>query len=421
MKGVILTYQNVFLKEAATITEHIKSFDIFSVHKIELWNTFISKPTAKVLLNYDFVVFHYSIFGNDKYKFNRHTLAALRDSSVVKIAFFQDEYLNMPKRIDFINDSGIDIVYTLLSEKYFNLYTDQTSVKCVIQTLTGYIDKNNYSEFITGRKPLADRTIDVSYRARRLPFYMGIGAQEKGYIADEFTNQVRYKNFTLDISCDEKDRLYGREWTELLCNSRFTLSVEAGVSVFDTTGAVKTKIDKYMSENPSATFDQIFELFLKDIDGKIDYRTISPRFFEAAAAGVVPIMFPGNYNGLLKANINYICLAKDFSNIEEVIETMADTAAYQKIVDTNDELLRHNHDITYRKFILDFDDALDAYVEENGIQVVERKLKKFSFHAFKVVSYLRVPWLYIRFGKWPFRRYAVAGIKYFVHKTRQFV
>lgn len=399
--GLILVNKNIFRQDASTITEHIESFKNLSKHQIIEWNTFISPPPATVLSLFDFVIFHYSIFGTENYKFATHLLKSLQNAKAVKISFFQDEYLNMPKRIKFINDARIDMVYTLLEEKYFYIYTESTSVKRVIKTLTGYIDKNNYSGFAKKRKPFSDRTLDVSYRARQLPFYMGRGAQEKSYIAKEFINQVRSQNFKLDISCDENDRLYGREWIELLCDSRFTLSVEAGVSVFDTTGTVKTKIDKYLSKNPNTTFDQIFELFLKEIDGKVNYRTISPRFFEAAAAGVVPIMFPGNYNGLLVADVNYICLAKDFSNIEEVIKTMADTEACQEIVNTNDELLRLNKNITYRNFIRNFDNSLDAYVEENGNKAVHKKPKRSLFRTLQLVNYLRIPWLYIRFGSWP--------------------
>ena len=415
MFGIILTNRNIFRKDASTITEHINSFSVFSTHRIVEWNIFLSPLPASLLNHCDFLIFHYSIFGTDDYKFSQGFLTKLNSSKVIKIAFFQDEYLNMPKRLNFINSAGIDIIYTLLHEDYFYVYTQKSNVSRVIQTLTGFVDKKNYESLLKNRKHFSERPIDVSYRARRLPFYMGKGAQEKAYIADQFTKQVGSQNLSLDISCDESDRLYGSEWNELLCNSKFTLSVEAGVSVFDTSGTIKSAIDQYLSHNPNATFEKVYDLYLKEIDGKIHYRTISPRFFEAAAAGVVPIMFPGEYNGLLKPDENYICLEKDFSNISEVIKSMGDANVTQKIIDNNDDIINNNRDITYQNFIRNFDNELKIFIENDRVNFLEVHYGKEIHAILKPLVWWRLAWLYVRFGQWPYRRKVVPLFKKLIH------
>ena len=46
--------------------------------------------------------------------------------------------------------------------------------------------------------------------------------------------------------------------------------------------------------------------------------------FETAAFRVCLILFPGSYSGILKPNIHFIELEKDFSNISEVLDQMKD-------------------------------------------------------------------------------------------------
>ena len=50
----------------------------------------------------------------------------------------------------------------------------------------------------------------------------------------------------------------------------------------------------------------------------------SPRIFEAAAFQVCLILFPGSFGQVLKPNVHFIKLEKDFSNIEEVLDQMKD-------------------------------------------------------------------------------------------------
>lgn len=95
-----------------------------------------------------------------------------------------------------------------------------------------------------------------------------------------------------------------------------------------------------MRKNKQASFADIYEQVLKPYDGKILYNAISPRVFEAAATKTAMIMFPGYYSGVCEPDKHYIVLEKDFSNFEDVIARLRDTAFLQTMVDrTFDDLI----------------------------------------------------------------------------------
>ncbi|MCT7974887.1 hypothetical protein [Laspinema olomoucense] len=58
-----------------------------------------------------------------------------------------------------------------------------------MHTLTGYVDESLVKKSKRLTKPWSEQTIDVAYRARPLPFYMGKEAQEKTEIAPKFFNK----------------------------------------------------------------------------------------------------------------------------------------------------------------------------------------------------------------------------------------
>ena len=153
----------------------------------------------------------------------------------VKIYFFQDEHQHHDKRIEIIQDIGYSQIYTLADQEFHELlFKSKLKGVDVYQTLTGFV--GDYSIYKSYIKEFSDRTIDIFYRARNLPIYMGRGSQEKHEIGEYFLRREELSNLNLNISTDESDRVYGKEWFKHLGNSRFTLGTEAGVSIFDFTG-----------------------------------------------------------------------------------------------------------------------------------------------------------------------------------------
>ena len=120
-----------------------------------------------------------------------------------------------------------------------------------INNLTGYVPEALLSRPVA---PIAERPIDVGYRTRRMPYWLGALGVEKGWIADQFTERARDTGLRLDISCNEADRLYGEKWTEFVASCKAMLGVESGSSVFeDITGELQKQIDAYVAAHPQAS------------------------------------------------------------------------------------------------------------------------------------------------------------------------
>ena len=88
-----------------------------------------------------------------------------------------------------------------------------------------------------------------------------------------------------------------------------------------------------MLKNPSASYDTVHQKFLSSCEDNIYYRMITPRSFEAISMKTVQIMYPGEYSGILEPWKHYIPMERDFSNLNNVIETLANDELLQEIAD----------------------------------------------------------------------------------------
>lgn len=363
--GILLLYHHPVGPNAATISEHVHAFGRFSRHRVVAVNTEFGLPPALRERQFAAIVLHYSLFGTVPYEIDPASLALLRDRrGTVLIAFFQDEYHHCRQRFAFINDYRVDCVYTLVEPRYWDqVYRAYTRVPELVHTLTGYVGPEITERARRHAKPDGVRTLDVGYRARHLHFYMGVGAQEKTRIADEFVRRTIGRGLRLDIDTAESNRLYGDAWDGFLGNCRAVLGVEAGVSIFDLDGAAEAAANEYLARHPGASFDEVHAAVLAPFEGPIEYRTISPRHFEAAAFRTVQILFEGHYNGILEADRHYLALRKDFSNLDDVLRRLADPAERRRVTDAAYDDLIGAGRYTYATFV----EAFDARLAERGI------------------------------------------------------
>jgi len=347
---------------ASTISEHVLAFPLYSDHDITLLNVELGLPDKLVSREFDIIVLHYSLFGTYPFRLSDRFLDfLLAQAKTLKVAFFQDEYQFCQQRFDFINKYKIDVIYSLFTPEYAErIYLENTTCSSVFYTLPGYISESlikNSDDYLNRNEK---RKIDVGYRSRTLPFFMGKGAKEKSEIGKIFMEKTRDTGLVCDISAREEDRLYGAKWHEFLANCRFSLGVEAGVSVVDLTGEIRLQVDQFIKENPSCDFSEVHKEVLSSHENNIFYRTISPRIFEAAAFRVCMILFPGSYSGILKPNIHYIELEKDFSNLNKVLKKMRDRELVRTMVQrTYDDLIGSDL-YHYRNFIRGFDLQIDS-------------------------------------------------------------
>jgi hypothetical protein len=320
---------------AATVLEHASSFQRHSRFPVLMINTRLGFPPALAGLQFDAVVLHYSLFGTVPYELPDRFLEYLAESDAYTIAFFQDEYRFCRERFEFIDQFDLDVVYTLVEPRFWDeLYRRQTRVRTFVHTLPGYVGDDLRAASARHARPDADRTVDIGYRARDLPFSLGAAARDKAAIGIEFARRARGLDLALDISVESADRLYARDWYAFLGNCRAVLGVEGGASAFDLDGSLREAEVRLRGREPEATYAR----YVEEAGGlleRIDYRTpslmVTPRHFEAAAFGTCQILFDGTYSGVLEAGRHYIPLRKDFSNFDEAIASFRDPAVRAQV------------------------------------------------------------------------------------------
>ena len=366
--AILLLYYSPLGANAATVSEHVGSFARHSRFPVFSVNTELGFPRGLARLDFRVVVLHYSVFGRYPYLLNSAFCRYIAESRAsYRIAFFQDEYQYCTARFRFLDDMRIDCIYSLLEpSEVSRVYLEHTRVRKVLHTLTGFVSDDLVETAARWSLPDEQRGIDVGYRGRQLPFFMGRGAQEKTVIAQEFVRRTAGRPLVLDIKTGEADRIYGDDWWRFIANCRGMLGVEAGVSVFDIEDQVRPRCAQILAERPGASFEEVAAVALRDWEDNIYYRTISPRVFEAAAFRVCQILFEGRYNGLLEPMTHYLPLKKDFSNLDQVLSDFADPATRQRIADRAHADLIASGEYSYRRFIEQF----DADLRQAGIEPV---------------------------------------------------
>lgn len=389
-RAILFIYRHPLRVNAPTIMEHANAFEKYSSFDIVSINNVYGFPKGIQSLRFSAIILHYSCFSRHPFPLGHQFAKYVSESSCTKIAFFQDEMQHCKERFEYINWLGIDIVYSLLEPRYFNtVYCSNSRAEKVLHTLTGYVCDTLINKAESHQKDFEKREIDVGYRARSLPYFYGEGAQEKRIIGEEFLRLAGNSNLRLDISSAEKDRIYGDAWYAFVSNCRFMLGVMAGTSVFDLTGDAENRVDEYCAKNPNASFSHVRKEVLAPFEGKIRYRTISPRIFECAALKTCMVLYRDDYQGVLEADKHYIALEKDFSNFDSVLDQMRNSDLVNRIVSQAYEDLIEAGKWHYRGFIAEFDTLLASLdcapcSSRDELQFVnkrvnEDKLKRFAF------------------------------------------
>jgi len=368
--GILLVYHHPFAADAATVMENVNAFAEHSRFRVWSVNTALGFPKSLSQIQFQTIVLHYSALASVPYLMDEQFHNYLEQNRAsYKVAFFQDEHHNCGPRFDFLNTYQIDCVYTLLEPAYFpSVYGKYTKVPKLVYHIPGYVSSDLPKLAQRFGKPYDDRTIDVGYRARPLPFYMGRGAQEKTQIAAGFVAGVRDMNLRLDIRTDEQSRIYGDAWYKFTANCRGFLGVEAGTSIFDLDGSVQRQTELLLAQEPDMKFAEMSERFLSSHEDKIFYRTISPRHFEAAAFRVVQILFEGKYSGAMEPMVHFIPLKKDFSNLEDCVGMFLDETIRLRLTENAYEDLIASGRYGYQRFIAEFDELLLAQGLSSEIQ-----------------------------------------------------
>lgn len=338
----------------AAIHDHIRAFPRYSRHRVHVFNPRnLARSRFLRLDEFDVVVVHYSlvVIWDDYFSPWFRDQVAAYDG--LKVQFLQDEYRWVDDVAAQVRGMGIDVLFSLVApEKVVRVYGDRLPETDVFPTLAGYVPED-----VVGRPvpALARRTIDVGYRGRSLPYWLGRLGHEKIEIGRGFLPHAERHGLRTDIAWSENARIYGDRWYDWMASCRTMLASESGSSIVDYDRSVESAVRAYLAQRPTAPYEEVEREVLARFPPGPTMTTVSPRVFEMAAMRTGMVMFPGEYAGVVRPWHHYIPLAKDFSNVEEVVERVLDLSFLEQLTTRAYEDLVASGRYSFRTFIAEFD------------------------------------------------------------------
>ena len=352
---------------ASMILDHIDALCQLSTHKVYVLNPINHNGYRGLDFNeFDVVIIHYSLFAIQDCYLPKLYRDKLRDYSGLKIQFIQDDYRCVNALAAEIRRMKIDILYTLVPEsEYPRIWWGRLPSDIKLVTwIAGYVPDR-----LVGRinRQLRDRPIDVGYRGRVMPYWLGSLANEKIMVGKGFLERARSTGLRCDISWLEEDRIYGDAWDQFNQNCRAMLGCGSGASIADFDGSAERAVKEYLSVNPTATFDEVADAVLKPYEGNINLNVISPRQFEAIAAGTALVLFNDGYSGILQPWRHYLPLEKDFSNFDEIVARIKDLSFLEQMTARAYADIIQSRIYSYHNFIAQFDALVRANIKPNHL------------------------------------------------------
>lgn len=274
----------------------------------------------------------------EEYDFVKH-------SDSTKIAFPQDEYDCSELLDGWMCEWGIDVVFSVISSHWDVLYPQYNRVGSIKLGYTGYVDETLLS---TEQKPFSRRSVDIGYRARKLPPYFGRIGETKWTIGRDVDRHGKRAGLSTDIVLGEQGTLYGRAWIEFIANSKFMLGSNSGSSLLDPRGDIQQRVREYLGKRPEARFEEVEEWCFKGLDQQYSFTAISPRVLEAALLSSCQILVEGEYSGIVQPWEHYIPVRSDASDFPQVLHAMRDQHLVDRLIRNCREAILDTEGLRYR-------------------------------------------------------------------------
>lgn len=355
--------------------DHLLSFGKYSQHHVYYSNYSHGFPQYLEKVHFDLIIFHQGFAAAFRWcglSYEQYTkrLEPLKKIPGKKVLFVQDEYFKMDHICRFINEYGIEVVFSVGEEREWNsMYReiDFSKVK-IVENLTGYFDDDIVKTIESLQNEGIKRDIDIGYRAWHVPAWLGHFGKQKVEIAGVVEKEAKRQGMVTDIStvCDEKNIFHGLDWYRFMLRCKCFIGVEGGSSLMDYEGKIHLRVKAYLKANPNASFEEIEEACFKGMDGNLHLAALSPRHLEACATRTCQILIEGHYNGVLKPGVHYIALKKDYSNLGEALQLAQREDIREEITDRAFRDMVQSGLYTYSNFVKDTLEKCKGQREDAG-------------------------------------------------------
>lgn len=301
----------------------------------------------------DAVVLLHSVYSNEPYLRGR-LLRAVARRPEPKAWFLANEYKDMPARMRFAEDAGVRLLVTQSTlPEVKALYEERLPGV----TTVGIVNAGLDTELFVPRTPPAERPIDIGYRSFAAPLYLG--HEERTAIADRVASAAT--GLRLDLSVDPADRMEPPAWAAFLDRCRAQLGCEAGTDFLELDDRSRDAVNAYLAERPDATFAEVYARFFRDYADAVSGRVLSGRIAEAAGTRTTQLLVEGEYGGYFRPGEHYIAVRKDFSNLADALEQLADRAHADEVAGRALEVARE--ELRFERLVDRFLDALAPLVD----------------------------------------------------------
>ena len=335
----------------ATTYEYLSSFGRHSCFDVSYCEAVYGVVPGFNFEEFDAVIVSYCCCLRAPALLSGHIVEKLKLFSGVKILSIQDEYDGIFWLRQKIKEIKFDFVLTCVPESHISrVYPPQEFPGCqFVNVLTGYVpDKYDLTAYSL---PLRERQTLIGYRGRRIGLAYGRLGYLKLEVGRKFRDACQRLSVPHDIDWTEDSRIYGEDWFRFLGSCRATLGSESGSSLFDDEDGIRNHVIQLEKQQPDLEYPGEIQEMLSSIEDTIPMGQISPRIFEAAALRTPMCLIEGKYSGILKPERNYINIAPDFSNVEQVINSLSDLNSLQEMADRTYIDIIESQTYSYRSFV----------------------------------------------------------------------
>jgi hypothetical protein len=360
MRNILVLYngQSMF---TPTVQDYLDSFKRYSRNNIHFLHVYHDTKIPVSLDEYDVLIITYSVRLCYLENMSPHVRKAIAEFQGLKVAFPQDEYQETGKLRDGLREFGVRLVFTCVPDDKIGWVYPKKMFPGVRfrRVLTGYVPQR-LAELPRNLLPKTKQRRNViGYRGRHLGHCWGDLSFYKIEIGRRFKSACERRKIKEDIAWTEEARIYQDKWYPFIASCRTTLGTPSGCNTFDWDGSMEREYREVMKQNPDMTYEE-YRPRIAYKEEEIDMGQISPRMFESIALGTALVLLDGNYSGVMRPDVDYIRVEKDFSNIDAVLDRVSDVKEVQRIADSAYEHVIASGKWSYASFVSIIDEEIET-------------------------------------------------------------
>jgi hypothetical protein len=366
MRNILIIYngQSMF---TPTVQDYLDAFRRYSNNNVHFLHVYADTHLSFSLDDYDVVALTYACRLCYLENMSPHVRVAIANFRGLKVAFPQDEYQETNKLRDGIRELGIKLVFTCVPEDKIEWVYPPALLPGIRfrRVLTGYVPQRLGSISRSKLPATAARPKLIGYRGRHIGHFFGDLSYFKIEIGRRFKDACALRSVPHDIAWSEEARIYHDRWYDFILSCRATLGTPSGSNIFDWDGSLEREYRAYIAKHPDVSYQQ-YRPRIAHKELEIDMGQVSPRIFEAAALGTVLILHEGRYSGVVTPDHDCIFVKKDFSNINNVIDQLSDSAHISAIAERAYQNIIASGKWNYEGFVAIVDAEIEEVLDTTG-------------------------------------------------------